>query len=137
MEGISKKSYPYVLECDRDEDPKKQTTFWIKARTLRDTNEIMRLYARSGRDDRKGYRDYSSDRLCVADIDAFLLTVEKVENYKFSEDFKELRKEGWFKEIKDQKTLELVCKDLMSEQRVELFEAASDQAKLTASEKKV
>jgi len=134
--GVSKKPIPYVLEEDRKNPLQDQTVFYIVPKKGHDSNETLRRYAAAGRDGRKGYRDLSVPRLDQADWEEFLDVVVKVENFRFSEDFSDLAKQGAIKSIEDKGTLMCVAKDISSEYLIEIFDAANNISHLVAGEKK-
>lgn len=134
--GVSKKPVPYVIEDDRKSPVSQQTVFWIVPKKGHDANETLRRYAAAGRDGRKGYRELSTSRLDQADVDEFLDICIKVENFKFSDDFPDLSKQGVIKVIEDSATLSALCKDLSVDHLLEIMDAANNISHLMMGEKK-
>lgn len=90
MQGIiTDKSIRYVCEEERGAEDKFQTKFWIKPKTHAEANKTLSRYGSAGRDSRKGYREFSVNKLNSADYDEWVSTVTKVENFAFPEEFYE------------------------------------------------
>lgn len=136
IQGVSKKAVPYVLEDDRRSPENEQTVFWIMPKKGHDANESLRRYAAAGRDGRKGYRELNTARLDSADLEEFADIVVKIENFLFSDDFPDLKKQGPIKVIEDNSTLLAVCKDLSVDHLLEIMDAANNISHLRSGEKK-
>jgi len=135
IEGAPPTSIPYVPEEERNV-VEKQSCFWIKPKTGHEANQTLASYAGAGRDGRQGYRELNVRKLDNADVEQFLATVEKVEWYRFSERFPELRAQGAFESISDEATLSKVALDLGSDLLIEVFEASGNMQRLLAGRKK-
>lgn len=135
IKGVSREPIAFVPEEERSAK-KDQTVFWIKPKSGHEANISMARYASAGRDGRKGYRELNVTKLDNADIQEFLDTVTKVENYIFSSAFQELQSKKIIKVIDDEETLRKVAIDVPADILVEVFEAANNLSILKAGEKK-
>jgi len=135
IEGAAPTAVPYVPEEERSVT-ENQTVIWIKPKTGHEANKALALYAAAGKDGRQGYREINVRKLDTADIEQWLATVEKFENYLFSTRFPELREQGPFAVIQDEATLSKVALDISSDLLIEVFEASNNVTKLTAGRKK-
>jgi len=135
IQGVSREAVPYVPEEERavKED---QTVIWIKPKTGHAANQTMSRYAAAGRDGRKGFRHLSVQKLDAADILEFIDIVEKMENYRFSNQYPDLSKQGLLTFIEDIETLKKVATDISADLLIEIMEAANNMSLLKAGEKK-
>jgi len=136
LRGISSKaSVPYVPEDDRSSPPEEQTVFWIKPKKFGDGNRTASRYMGCEKAiTRKGFREVDPNRLKQADIEEFLDTVVKVENWIFSED----HPNGGviIPVIEDPSDLKQVCMDMSNDLFNEIIDASNDMSRLRAGEKK-
>ncbi len=135
LEGVSKEPVPYVPESERA-TKENQTVIWIRPKSGQDANRTMARYAGAQREGRKGYRDINASKLDSADIQEFTSIVSKVENYKFSDQFADLRAVGMHAEITDVELLKKVASDISADVLIEIMEASNNMSMLKAGEKK-
>lgn len=134
IRGIKKEAVPYVLEDDRANDPKNQTIFWIKPKRAHESNQTIKRYGGAARDARGGYKDFNVKKLDTADVEEFISTVTKVENYGFAEDSDYFKNypEGILKSTGDKELLAAVAMDIGSAYLNEIFDVSNDNLKLEA-----
>lgn len=137
MRGISKKAIPYVPERDREAPESEQTTFWVRPRKGDEGAKIVALYTAAERANPGAYRQISESKWRSADVSVWLETVEKVENFQFSDDFPELQTQGWIDEITDPELLKKVMRDIALEDYNEVINFAAKISTLTETEKNV
>ena len=135
IRGVSREPVAYVPEEQRTET-EDQTVIWIRPKTGQDANRTMAAYAGASREGRKGYRDMNVTKLNSADIQEFIRIVSKVENYYFSNAFKDLETQGLLAVIEDEETLKKVAQDISADLLIEIMEAANNASTLKAGEKK-
>ena len=135
MQGISRKPVPYVPEDDRSSPLDEQVVFWIQPKRGKEANISLARYAGAGKDDRKGYRKISTNKLDNADLEEFISIVSKVENYQFAPDNPRCE-EGVLEELTTQIDLRTVCEEISADVLAEIFEASSNISVLRAGEKK-
>jgi hypothetical protein len=135
MRGISKQPVPYVLDRDRGVPEDEQTTFWVKPRTGEDGARIVTRYTGAERANPGAYREISPAKWGKADIETWLDTIVKVENFWFSDTFPELAAQGWITEVTDPDMLVKVMKSIALEDFNELINFASRVSTLTPVEK--
>ena len=134
LRGVTKQPVAYVPEIERtSEDP---TVFHIIPKTGHDANRTMARYAAASKDGRKGYRELNVSKLDNADIEEFLDTVVKVENFIFSDNWDDEEAGKLIKSIDDPIRLKKVCMDLPSDILIEIFDASNNLSQLKAGEKK-
>jgi hypothetical protein len=78
--AIITEPFPYVLESDRTLPENLQTKFWIKAHTAEMTDRITVMFANARKPRARGDQ-YDPAKWSQATVDAFVMTVTKVENY--------------------------------------------------------
>jgi len=137
MRGISKKAIPYVPERDREAPEGEQTTFWVRPRKGDEGAKIVSLYTGAERANPGAYRQISEAKWKAADVTVWLDTVEKIDNFAFSEDFPELQAQGFIEEISDPELLKKVMRDIPLEDYNEVINFAAKISTLTETEKNV
>ena len=135
VKGVNKKAIPYVLEEDRANPITEQTVFWIKPKTGHDNNLTLQRYAGASKETRKG-REINVSRLDAADQEDFLHSVEKVENFIYSEESEYYDSGKIYKEITDKAQLKEVARCLSADNLSEVLEVSNNISKLTEGAKK-
>jgi len=136
ISGVENKTYPLVLEDDRECLAGEQTIFHIKPKTGHDANKSLQRYAAASRDGRGGRRELNVSRLNTADLEEFLTVCKKVENYIFPSQSKFSLKGKPTAVIESREELEEVARTLSADHLAEIFEAANNMSKLSDSSKK-
>lgn len=135
LEGVSKEPIPYVPEAERAVK-ENQTVIWLRPKTGQDANRTMSRYAKAQREGRSGYKDINPTKLDTADIQEFTSIVSKIENYKFSDQYPDLRKAGMHTVIEDFELLKKVAQDISADVLIEIMEASNNMSMLKQGEKK-
>lgn len=78
------KYYPYVPECDRHCEEKEQTRFYIRPKTVRDTDRTFAKYSKGIKETPRGIREINPEKIFLADMDDFVSICQKVENFMWS-----------------------------------------------------
>lgn len=125
----------YVPEFDRNNfiDP---FAVWIRPKDAEAANKTLKRYAEISRE-RKGTREINLHKLNAGDIAEWSDLVVRIENYRFSNQFPELRERGVIKEITDWDEIRMVFKDIENSITIEVFDAATDKVLLDAGSKNV
>jgi len=147
--GVSKYDlYKYVLQADLGIDPDLQTVFWMKPKTGREANEQTRHYMRAIKEKREGERDMDVSAANAADIVNFGLSVKKIENFAFPQEYYEehsslmekiiKRSDGrlYMPVIDSDDMLADVCRCLDNESLREISEVSNSISRLKESQKK-
>ena len=134
MRGISRQAIPYVLTRDQGVPDGEQTTFWIRPRKGDSGAKIVARYTAAERTMGQ-YREISESRWRQADVKTWLDTVERVENFWFSDEFPELAAHEWMADITDPDVLTKVMRDIALEDYNEIINYAAKVSSLTDQEK--
>jgi len=143
MKAISLEPKAYIVEEERGLTREEQTIFWIKPKTHHESNLMTARYGATYVEDRKGFRKYNTGRLDAADVEEWLNTVVKIDNFGFPEEFfkkyPELKdranEEGYISDIKEDWLRIEVLKRLPADVVNEIWTASADYSKLTSAEK--
>jgi hypothetical protein len=135
IQGVNKKSVPYVLEEDRASIVDEQTVFWILPKTGHDNNLTLQRYAGASKETRKG-REVNVLKMDAADRDEFTSLVEKVEKFIFSEDSPYYEDKKIHTSITDRDMLKEVARCLSADHLSEVLEVSNNISKLNEGAKK-
>ncbi|RJR27775.1 hypothetical protein C4561_01585 [candidate division WWE3 bacterium] len=83
MFGVRTTPFEYVLEEDKEREEKYRTKFFIRQKTIETENEIIGLYRSASTTSKRGSvsLSFSKTGMTKADIEAFKLIVDRVENF--------------------------------------------------------
>jgi len=87
--GANTKPQPYILEGDRHLQEEEQTVWWIKCKNTVMGNETLQRYTRAQRQNIDGSSEFDTRKLQLADKEDFLEFCVKVENWYWSDEYKE------------------------------------------------
>lgn len=144
MRAISKKPICYVCEEDRSLPQEEQTKFWIQPKTHQEANRMMKRYGGSYSENSKGYRDYSVNKLNVADQEEWTDTVVKIENFAFTNEYykehpqvkEKSNAKGYIDVIENDDYLMVeVLRSLMPDTVNEIWRASQNASRLRGEEK--
>lgn len=134
LKGIGNATIAYVPEIERD-NAKDPTIFHIKPRNTKSSYTSLNKY-QDATEMRRGKNKINAKKMYEADKADFLEFCTKVENYEFSNKFKELAAKKVIKEITSPNTLSLLVEDIDPAVFQEVQNAANDYSYLKEGEKK-
>jgi len=142
----------YVLEEDRNLPEAEQTVWFIKPKTLHESNETTKHYLKSVKRSGEDIKDLDVEQADIADIASFKISVKRIENYAFPDfyydEHEAIKKQANEVEAVDGNTyfyvpviesdalLTDVCKSLDPRSLKEIADAANDYSKLKEGLKK-
>jgi len=134
MRGISSKPRVYILKRDRRLPVEEQTRWYLSVlKTTKSADITIGFLSARTTDEESGRDVWDKELYQEVDLEQFLSTVVKVENYWMSEDNPKYHEQGFRDYITPQEITE-VYKDLPMDVCTELLQAASS-GKLTEIEK--
>lgn len=119
---------PYIVSADRNSDI--PTIFWLKPKNALGNYKGANLYQKAVIPGPRGVNTTDVNKIYEADTKNFLDRCEKVENFQFSEQFPEYRKQGVLVLLNTKEYLLALLNDLDPMAFQEVINAPSDWAML-------
>lgn len=137
MEGCSKKTFVHIMSCDENEPPDRQTHWHVKPLSMWDTGKWKARFDSVERVTKRGNTKTDIQGFNNAQYQSFRDIVARVENFKFSDDYPDLRAKGFMNiDGDDDDLMWKLFSDLNGSYFAELIEAADRESSPSIEVKK-